>query len=117
MAPLPEELRPVVDQLIATVEAIDLDAVVRAPLEQVAQTLQIPADVADTVNGGLAQMADKVANLIPAQIGADLQAELDGLVAKLSDINLDSLSGVVGGALDQVASSALGIESHREGRG
>ena len=103
VAPLPEELRPVVDQLVAQVEAIDLDAVIKAPLDEVAKTLQIPPDVADTVNGGLEQMAEKVANLIPAQIGEDLQAELDGLIAKLSDINLDSLSGLVGGTLDQIA--------------
>lgn len=103
VAPLPEELRPVVDQLVAKVEAIDLDAVVRAPLDEVARTLQIPPDIADTVNGGLEQIAEKVSNLIPAQLGAELQAELDGLLGRLSELNLDSLSGVIGGALDQIA--------------
>ncbi len=103
VAPLPEELRPVVDQMIAQVEAIDLDAVVRAPLDEVAQTLQIPPDIADTVNGGLEQIAEKVENLIPAQLGADLQAELDGLIAKLSELNVGSLSDVIGGTLDEIA--------------
>lgn len=103
VAPLPEELRPVVEQLIRQVEAIDLDAVLREPFDRVVATLRIPPEIADTVSGGLEQIADKVANLIPAQIGEDLQRELDGLVAKLSDINLDSLSGLVGGTLDQIA--------------
>lgn len=101
-APLPEELRPVVEQLIQKVEAVDLDAVLREPFDRVVETLRIPPDVADTVNGGLEQIADKVSNLIPAQIGADLQQELDGLLARLSELNLDSLTGVVGDALDRI---------------
>lgn len=105
VAPLPEELRPVVDQLIQRVEAVDLDAVLREPFDQVVATLRIPPDVADTVNDGLEQIADKVSNLIPAQIGEDLQRELDGLFARLSELNLDSLSGVIGGTLDQIASA------------
>jgi len=105
VAPLPEELRPLVDQLIQKVEAINLDAVLRQPFDQAVATLHIPPDVADTVNGGLEQIADKVSNLIPAQIGEDLQRELDGLLARLSELNLESLSGVIGGTLDQIAAA------------
>lgn len=104
-APLPEELRPVVEQMIQKVEAINLDAVLREPFDRVVATLRIPANLTDSVNGGLEQIADKVSNLIPAQIGEDLQRELDGLLARLSELNLDSLSGVIGGTLDQIAST------------
>ncbi|HEY0811334.1 MAG TPA: hypothetical protein VGD49_14290, partial [Longimicrobiales bacterium] len=71
VTPLPEPLRPTVAQLIELVENIDIDSVLE-PAREAAAELQIPEDVGDNIRKVLEQVAEKLDNLIPAQLIADI---------------------------------------------
>lgn len=101
--PLPDALREEVGKFTAEVAAIDVEEMVRAPLSAAIDQLQIPAEVGSTIDDGLAQIADVVANLIPDNIAAELQGELDGLFDQLESLDLSGVLGGIGEELDKLA--------------
>jgi len=102
-APLPEEMRPAVEQLTAQVQAIDLDAALGEPLRSAARALQLPDEVGASVQEGLDRVAEAVANLIPGNVAEELEAELDALFRELTDLDLSSLTSGISEELDAVA--------------
>jgi hypothetical protein len=77
-APLPEPLKPQVEQLARLIEGVDLDAAFE-PVRAVAAQLQVPAAAADAVRDGLAEAARVVDNLIPATLADGLAPDADVL--------------------------------------
>ncbi len=100
--PLPEPLRPQVEQLIELLEGVDFDAVF-APVRDVVAELKIPADVAGVVEGGLAEAKKVVDNLIPASLIASIQAEVDKALDTVRSFNPASLLPDVSQYLEQAA--------------
>jgi hypothetical protein len=80
--PLPEQLRPQVEQLVGTLRDVDFDELLR-PVREVAAQIRIPDDVSDAVHGGLAEAKRVIENLVPQQL-------------------IESISGEVGAALDSI---------------
>lgn len=103
-APLPDALRDIVEQLISTLESIDLDAAIGDPLREVAAQVQIPADVASTVRDGLEAIAEAVASLVPADLIADLEAMMGEALSELENLDISSITGGVTSVLDDAAS-------------
>lgn len=76
VAPLPEAMRPVVEQLISTLEGIDFDVVFR-PMRDAASQLEVPDEVRTTITDTLVQIREAIANLIPAELIASIEAEVN----------------------------------------
>lgn len=110
VAPLPDALRPVVEQLIAEVEGLDLDAVLLDPVLEVARQIEIPESVGGQIQEALGAVDDVLHNLIPAQLVADLQAELDGVLATFSAFDPGALLGDVTGFLDDAAATVRALD-------
>jgi len=100
--PLPEPLRPQVEQLIDLLEGVDFDAVFE-PVRDVVAELRIPADVAGVVEGGLAEAKKVVENLIPASLIASIEAEVNKALDTVRSFNPASLLPDVSQYLEQAA--------------
>jgi uncharacterized protein YoxC len=100
--PLPEPLRPQVEQLTSLLEGIDLDAMLQPARDAVAQ-LKIPDDVDGAVRGGLDQSKQVIENLVPQQLIASIQAEVDKVLETLKGFHPESLIPDVSSYLETAA--------------
>lgn len=100
--PLPEPLRPQIEQLADMVQGIDLDAVF-APVREAAAQLRLPPTLGPTIEGGLAEAARVTENLIPATLAEQLSAEVGGVLDSVRGFNPASLLPDVTGYLEQGA--------------
>ncbi|GAA2152654.1 hypothetical protein FHX52_0805 [Humibacillus xanthopallidus] len=103
-APMPDALRDAVEQLVETLESIDLDAAIGGPLREVASQLQIPGEIATTVRDGLAAVADAIQSLVPTDVVAELEAMMAGVLGEIEKLDLSQLNGSVTELLDGAAS-------------
>lgn len=103
-APVPEALRDAVGQLVSTLESIDLDAAIGAPLRQLAAQVQIPSDVATTVRDGLDAVAQAVASLVPDAVIADLESLMRDTLAEIEKLDVSKLTSGMTELLDSAAS-------------
>ena len=110
VAPLPEPLRPVIEQLTSTIEAIDLEAVIGQPLRAAAAQLRLPEEVGATVTEGLEAVAEAVSSLVPSELLAELQAELDHVLDTIGDLDLAPLTSGIAEVLDDAASFLEGLD-------
>ena len=107
--PLPEPLRPQVEQLIALLEGIDLDSLIE-PARNVAAELRVPDDVSDVVEHGLADAKQVIENLIPQQLIVSINAEVEEALNVIRGFNPASLLPDVSGYLEQSASVVEGFD-------
>jgi hypothetical protein len=84
--PLPEPMRPMVEQVISTLESIDLDVVFR-PVEAAAGQMKIPAEVKEQITVALQQVAEKLENAIPAALIESIRAEVEGVLETVRGFN------------------------------
>ncbi|MET0662486.1 MAG: hypothetical protein ABWZ42_05075 [Ilumatobacteraceae bacterium] len=102
-APIPDALREGVEQLISTIESIDLDAAIGNPLREVAAKIQIPPEVATTVRDGLEAIVEAVTSLVPDDVIADLESMMADALAEIQNLDISSLTSGVTGVLDDAA--------------
>jgi len=102
--PLPEPLRPQVEQLISMLEGIDFEELLE-PARKVAEELRVPPDVAATVEGGLAEAKRVIENLIPAQLIASIEEEVKAALDTVRGFNPASLLPDVSGFLNEAANA------------
>ena len=107
--PLPEPLRPQVEQLIELLQGIYFDELMQ-PARDVAAQLQIPADVATTVESGLQRAKEVIQNLIPQQLIDSITAEVNDALNVIGNFNPASLLPDVSGFLDQAADAVEGLD-------
>jgi len=88
--PLPEPLRPQVEQLTSLLEGIDLDQMLKPVRDAVAE-LKVPNDVSGTVTQGLAQAKNVIENIIPQQLIDSIQQEVDQVLQTLQGFHPESL--------------------------
>jgi hypothetical protein len=100
--PLPEPLRPAVEQLIDTLKDVDFEPVFQ-PVRQAAAELTIPAEVGSTVAEGLQAAEQALANLIPAELIASIEKEVADALKVIRDFNPATLIPDVSGFLDQAS--------------
>jgi hypothetical protein len=107
--PLPESLRPAIEQLISAIENIDLDEVL-SPVKSAAQQFQIPAAVSDTVNQGLARVAELISNLIPDTLIAEIEAEINEFLEQLQKFDPTQFLGELDQYVDEAKSFLSGLD-------
>lgn len=100
--PLPEPLRPQVEQLIELLQGIDFDELME-PARSVAAQLQIPSDVAATVEGGLQRAKEVIENLLPQELIDSINEEVNEALSVIRNFNPASLLPDVSSYLNQAA--------------
>ncbi len=109
VAPLPDSLRPLVEQLIDTLEGIDFDEVL-APVHDAVAEFQIPDAVLETVNEVLDEASRLITNLITPELIASIDAEVQGLLGEIRKLNPASLLDGVSGYIDEAADFIEGLD-------
>lgn len=104
VVPLPDQLEPVIDQLIASIESVDLDAVIGDPLRAAAAQLEIPDELGADIEEALASVAEVVSSLIPLEVIADLEAAMDAMIESVGQLDLAPLTSGLNELLDDAAS-------------
>lgn len=89
-APLPEPMRPLVEQLISTLDNVDFDVVFQ-PVRSIADQLKVPPEVADGVKEALAKVKEVLDNLIPQELIASLEAEISQALDAIRKFDPSSL--------------------------
>lgn len=102
-APVPDALREGVEQLISTLESIDLDEAIGTPLREVAAQIQIPPEVAATVRDGLEAIVEAVTALVPGDVIAELETMMADALAEIENLDLSALTGGLTDLLDDAA--------------
>lgn len=102
--PLPEPLRPQVEQLIELLRGIDFEELMQ-PARDVAAQLQIPGDVAATVEGGLQRAKEVIQNLLPQELIDSITDEVNDALNVIRNFNPASLLPDVTGFLNEAASA------------
>jgi hypothetical protein len=107
--PLPEPMRPLVQQVIDAVKSVDIDAAFDPIRERVAE-FAIPDQVEETIVEALEKARECLNNLIPSELIASVEAELTGLLDEIRNFNPASLLGEVTGFVDQAADFIEGLD-------
>jgi hypothetical protein len=100
--PLPEPLRPQVEQLTSLLEGIDFDQMLKPVRDAVAE-LKVPDDVSGAVTQGLAQAKKVIENLIPQQLIDSIQQEVDQVLQTMKGFRPESLIPDLSGYLNEAA--------------
>jgi hypothetical protein len=100
--PLPEPLKPQVEQLASLLENIDFDQMLE-PVRSAVAELKIPDDVAGVVTDGLGKAKDVIEHLIPQELIASIQAEVDQVLQALKGFHPESLLPDVSQYLNEAA--------------
>lgn len=108
-APLPEPLRPVVEQLVHTLEGIDFDVVFR-PVKEAVASIQVPPDVTAKITAALHKVSDMLTHLIPSELIASLEAEIAGVLGQIRSFNPGKLLDGVTRYLNEAAQFIDGLD-------
>lgn len=101
-APVPEPLRPAIEQVISTLEGLDFD-VVLAPVRSAADQLQIPPAIAGQVEVALKAVSGKLENAIPAQLIKSIDTEVENVLDTIRNLDPAKLLEGVDKYLDEAA--------------
>ena len=109
-APLPEPMRPLVEQLVDVLEGLDIEGSVRRPINSAAEALQVPDSVGATISAGLGAAQDALANLIPAELIESIRKEVDEALETLRSFDPASLLGDVTRLVDEAADAVASLD-------
>ena len=107
-ATLPEGVRPLVDQLIEQIRHVDVEAALLGPVDAALADFHVLADLGlpDLVT----QVQRTLSNLVPAQIAAELEAQLDAVLSGIRAFSPAGLEDVVERFLGDAATAIEGVE-------
>ena len=103
-APLPDSLKPQVEQMVETLRSIDFDELMQ-PVLEVAEQIKIPPEVSETVEAGLADAKRVIDNLIPQQLIDSINAEVEQALASIRGFDPAGLVPDLSSYLDEAASA------------
>jgi hypothetical protein len=109
VAPLPEPMRPLVEQLIATIRGVDVN-VVFDPVRAAVSELAIPPDVESTITAALAKARDCLNNLIPQELIQSIQREVEAALGEIRKFDPSSLLSGVTGFINETAAFIAGLD-------
>jgi hypothetical protein len=109
VAPLPEPLKPMVEQVVSTLESIDFDTVF-APVEQVLSQVRVPDGVKAKITEALKEVQEKLENAIPAQLIASIDEEVKHVLDSIRSFDLNKLLDGVRKYLDEAADFLEGLK-------
>lgn len=94
VAPLPDALRPAVEEVISQLDAIDVKAVLE-PVFNALGSIKIPDSILDPINEVLDEASSKIKNLITDELISQLEAEFKSAIKELEQFDPSKLlSGV-----------------------
>lgn len=102
VAPLPESMRPLVQQLIDTLNSVDFDVVFKPVRDAVAQ-FQIPDAQAQLITEALQTARTTIENLIPTELIASIEAEVKEVLDVIRDFDPSTLLSGVTAYIDKAA--------------
>jgi len=104
-SPLPDSMKDEVAQIVDFVRGLDLDAVFE-PVRRAAEQLTLPDEVAAAVEGGLAEAAKVIDNVVPARLVENIEADVQAALDRIASFNplalLPDMSGLLREAADGV---------------
>jgi hypothetical protein len=104
---LPEPLRPVVEQLVAELRALDLDALLLDPVRREAEKLTLSAALRGRLSAVLGEVDAALRNIVPASLIASIEAELERATAAFAALSsarlVAALQGLFASLADAVA--------------
>ena len=107
-ATLPEGVRPLVDQLAAQLQGIKLEDELFKPLEPALANFHVLDELG--LPDLLGQVQGVLSNLVPAQIAAELEAQLTHVIDGIRAFSPDGLKNLVKGFLDDAAGAVEGVD-------
>jgi hypothetical protein len=104
-APLPEPLRDQVNQLAELVQGIDVEAIF-SPVRDAVAELKIPDDVVVEVTASLHTLESVVANIVPAELVASIEEEVNAVLEPLRSLDpsvlLKDVTSFIAGTADAI---------------
>lgn len=110
VAPLPEPMRPLVEEMIDTLQGLDVDATISARVEVVLAQIHIPESVADEVTAALSAVDEAIIHLIPAELIASIDAEIAKALETIRGFDPASLLPDVSSYLEEAAAKVLALD-------
>lgn len=109
VAPLPEPMRPLVQQLIDTLQGVDLHAAFQ-PVRDAAAQFRIPDEETQSITQALQAARRAVENLIPGELVASIEAEVNQAMQVIRGFDPSTLLGGVRTYLDEAADFIQGLD-------
>ena len=109
VAPLPDAMRPMVEDVIRELDKIDVNEVL-SPVFDALGNLTIPSSVTDPINEILAEASQAIENLITEELIASLEAEFQNAIAELEKFDPANLLSEVTQYFDQAADFIEGLD-------
>jgi hypothetical protein len=109
--PLPEPVRPLVDQLIASLEDIvAVDAMSLEPVAAIMSTITGALDSVTAISADLVRLDDVLANVLPTRLIAEIDSEVGGALAKIAGFDPATLTAGVTSALASAQASVGALQ-------
>lgn len=96
-APIPEPMKPLIQQLIDELEKMDLEALIKNPARDALASLDIPAEIKEPLENAMPQLQEFLENVHPDRLTAQLQTELTHQLKAITDLATKSMGDVVSG--------------------
>ena len=109
VAPLPDAMRPVVEDVIQELDQIDVNEVL-SPVFDALGNLTIPPSVLDPINEVLTEAANVIENLITESLIASLEDEFQSAIDELNKFDPGNLLEEVTQYVDQAAEFLDGLD-------
>ncbi len=109
VAPLPEPIKPTIQQLIDTLKGVDLNVVFK-PVADAAGELKVPGEISVQITAALKAADDAVQNLIPTQLIQSIEAEVNDALNTLRGFNPLPLPDAVKTFLGEAADFLLTLD-------
>jgi len=109
VAPLPDAMRPLVEEVIRELDKIDVNEVL-SPVFDALGNLTIPPALLDPINEILAEASQAIENLITEELIASLEAEFQNAIAELEKFDPANLLSEVTRYFDEAAAFIEGLD-------
>ncbi len=112
VAPLPDSLRPVVEQMISELDSLGDEGLQKVfePVEQAAAEFEIPDEVLDTINEVIAEAAKLIENLITPELIASIDAEIRKVTDEIRKLDPAALLGDLDKYVTDAADFVAGLD-------
>ncbi|WP_437569789.1 hypothetical protein [Sorangium sp. So ce542] len=104
---LPDAAKPLVDQLVAELEGIDVGARILAPVKEQLAGFDVLEQL--HVNEALGEARRVLGNLIPSDLGKTIEAEVGKALEVFQAFDVAKLQGALAGFLDEIAKKVEGF--------
>ena len=107
---LPEPVRPLVEQLVGVLEGLDIDEHIGKPISDAAAELRVPDEVRETMTRALQAARTALDNVIPAQLIASIEQEIEDGLRKFTTFDAATLLPGVSAFFDEAAATVRGLD-------